>query len=178
MLLPSASPQLDVAAVGIVPTDAQFQTQFETARVNVSKLARCYLRSLERTAEDQPNPEFVVIDEVTVVNLEHIMPISPSTDWPDVTERDIESHGNRLGNLVLLQADLNVQVGASDFATKKAVYKKSSIRLTAQVAKARKWGIKEIEARQKVLATFAVKTWKIAWPILASAVPRHIPRCA
>jgi hypothetical protein len=154
--------QLDAAAVGIVPTDAQFQTQFETVRVNVSKLARYYLRSLERTAEEQPNPEFVVIEEAAIVNLEHIMPTAPSAEWPNATERDIESHGNRLGNLLLLQADLNAKIDRHDFDTKKKAYKKSSIQLTSHVASAKKWGIKQIEDRQKVLAAYAVKTWKIA----------------
>jgi hypothetical protein len=67
-----------------------------------------------------------------------------------------------LGNLVLLQADLNVKVDRHDFETKKKAYKKSTIRLTSQVATQKKWGVKQIEARQKVLAEYAVKTWKIA----------------
>ena len=145
-----------------MPTDAQFQSAFETVRVNVSKLARYFLRSLERTAEGQPNPEFVVIEEATIVNLEHIMPTAKSDDWPNISERDVESHGNRLGNLVLLQAELNPKIDRQDFETKKKAYKKSSIELTSHVASAKKWGVKQIEDRQKVLASYAVKTWKIA----------------
>ena len=152
--------QLDTASVGIVPTDAQFQSSFETVRVNVAKLARYYLRSLERTAEGQTNPEYVVNDEVAVVNLEHIMVLSD--EWPNITDRDIESHGNRLGNLVLLQADINSKIDRHDFATKKKAYKKSSFQLTSHVANAKEWGVKEIDDRQKVLADYAVKTWKIA----------------
>ena len=152
--------QLDAAAVGIVPTDAQFQSSFETVRVNVAKLARYYLRSLERTAEGQLNPEYVVNDEAAVVNLEHIMVLSD--EWPSVTDRDIESHGNRLGNLVLLQADINSKIDRHDFATKKKAYKKSSFQLTSHVSDANTWGVNEIDSRQKVLATYAVKTWKIA----------------
>ena len=49
--------QLDVAAVGVVPTDAQFQASFAMVRVNVAKLARYFLRTLERTAEGMSNPE-------------------------------------------------------------------------------------------------------------------------
>lgn len=153
--------QLDAAAVGVVPTDAQFQAAFATARVNVAKLARYFLRSLERTAENQPNPEWIVNDS-TAINLEHIMPSAPSDEWPNVTERDIESHGNRLGNHVLLQADINTQIDRHDFATKKEAYKKSSFSLTSHVAQAADWGVSQIESRQKVLAELAVKTWKIS----------------
>jgi len=152
--------QLDELAIGIIPTDAQFQSSFETVRVNVSKLARYFLRSLERTAEGQVNPEYVVNEEAAVVNLEHIMVLS--TEWPNVTEKDIESHGNRLGNLLLIQADINSKIDRHDFATKKKAYKKSSFLLTSNVAEAKDWDVKAIESRQRSLAEYAVKTWKIA----------------
>jgi hypothetical protein len=153
--------QLDAAAVGIVPTDAQFESSFSTARVNVAKLARYFLRSLERTAEGQKNPEWVVNDS-GAINLEHIMPATPATEWPDITERDIESHANRLGNLLLLQADINTEIDKHDFGTKKKAYKRSTFLLTNQVGELKEWGVKQIESRQKTLATLAVKTWKIA----------------
>jgi hypothetical protein len=153
--------EIDKAAVGIVPTDAQFESLFATARVNVSKLARYFLRSLERTAEGQKNPEWVVNDDASI-NLEHILPGTPSVEWSHIQERDIESHSNRLGNLVLLQAALNVEIDKHDFAKKKKAYKQSTFLLTSHVAEFKEWGVKEIESRQKTLAAYAVKTWKIA----------------
>ena len=90
------------------------------------------------------------------------MPSSASAEWPQITERDIESHANRLGNLVLLQADINVELDRHDFATKKQAYKNSSYLLTSQVAEEDNWGIQEIEERQKALAKYAIKAWKIA----------------
>jgi hypothetical protein len=126
-----------------------------------SKLARYFLRSLERTAEGQKNPEWVVNDDASI-NLEHILPGTPSVEWSHIQERDIESHSNRLGNLVLLQAALNVEIDKHDFATKKKAYKQSTFLLTSHVAEFKEWGVKEIESRQKTLAAYAVKTWKIA----------------
>jgi hypothetical protein len=55
-----------------------------------------------------------------------------------------------------------VQLDKYDFATKKKAYEKSTFLLTSHVAKLDEWGVKEIEARQKTLAGYAVKTWKIA----------------
>jgi hypothetical protein len=152
---------VDAAAIGIVPTDGQFQAAFETVRVNVSKLARYYLRSLEKTASNLPNAEQVANEDAKAVNLEHVLPSEKSPDWPKVTERDIEAHANRLGNLLLLQSDLNSQIDRKDFGTKKKAYKQSSFLLTSNVADAQDWGIQEIDSRQKQLAGFAVKTWKI-----------------
>jgi hypothetical protein len=153
--------EIEAQSVGFIPTDGEFESFFATARVNVSKLARYFLRSLERTAEGQKNPEWIVNDSASI-NLEHVMPSTLSTDWPHVTEKEIDSHANRLGNLVLLQADINVEIDRHDFETKKKSFQKSSFLLTTHIAEAKEWGIKEIEDRQKVLAAFAVKTWKIA----------------
>ena len=133
---------------------------FETSRVNVSKLARYLLRSLERTASNEPNPEWVV-NESTVINLEHVMPSAESADWPAISAQDIEAYANRLGNLVLLQADVNVRLDRSDFATKRKAYAKSTFLLTSQVAEAKSWGVPQIESRQKGLAKMAVQTWRI-----------------
>jgi hypothetical protein len=103
-----------------------------------------------------------VVNESAAINLEHIMPDTPSPEWPNITEREIESQSNRLGNLVLLQADINTDVDRHDFSTKKKAYQKSSFQLTSHVSALDSWGVAEIEARQKTLAALAIKTWKIA----------------
>jgi hypothetical protein len=54
--------EIEAQSVGFIPTDGEFESFFATARVNVSKLARYFLRSLERTAEGQKNPEWIVND--------------------------------------------------------------------------------------------------------------------
>ncbi len=144
----------------IVIGDAEFRAAFETTTVSVAKLARYYLRSLENTARGESNPEFIPNDN-TVINLEHIMPQSAGDNWPQITNQDIETHVNRLGNLILLQADKNAQIGNASFDEKKLVYKKSSFQLTNQVGDTYNWNIHSIENRQKILAELAVKTWQL-----------------
>lgn len=146
--------QLVDAVRDFVPSDAQFTSAFITARVSVSRLARYYLRSLEMTARSEPNPEFMPNDGMAI-NLEHIL----SQADPDVAA--VETHGQRLGNLALLQADKNSVIGNAKFSDKRTVYAKSSFLLTAQVAEMLAWGTAEIEARQKTLASFAAKTWPL-----------------
>lgn len=148
------------AAEGFVPTDAQFSTGFENARVSVSRLARYYLRALETTARNEQNPEFVPNEDL-VINLEHIMPTTLTVEWSSVSQQDVETHAQRLGNLALLQATKNSQVGNGSFESKREIYRQSTFLLTAQIADLSSWGKIEIENRQKTLAGFAVKTWPL-----------------
>lgn len=149
---------LKKAVADFVPTDAQFREEFEKARVSVGTLARYYLRALERTARGETHPENLPNDEL-VINLEHVMPIKWSPHSSDYTQQDVETHAKRLGNLALLQADKNSELGSAKFSVKRKVYKDSTFLLTSQIAALPKWGPEQIERRQKALADLAVKTW-------------------
>jgi len=151
---------VEEAKKGFVPTDAQFREQLYTARVRKSPLSRYYLRSLEMTAQNQKFPEFIPNDGLAVT-LEHVMPKQPQDNWPNITNQDIETHCDRLGNLALLTADKNVRIGNESFAVKKTVYKTSTFVLTNQIAGMDDWGVEEIEKRQEVLARLAVRTWPL-----------------
>lgn len=144
----------------IVISDAEFKSAFETASVSVARLARYYLRSLENTARNEPNPEMVP-NSNNVINLEHVMPQTLSKDWNNIAMQDLDTHLNRIGNLVLMQADKNSKIGNLSFEEKAKFYKNSSFLLTSQVAEVETWGVKEIESRQKLLSELAVKTWQL-----------------
>lgn len=144
----------------IVISDAEFKAAFETATVSVARLARYYLRSLENTARNEPHPELIPNDN-TVINLEHIMPISLNEQWEHIDEQDTETHLNRIGNLILMQADKNSKIGNLSFEEKTKFYKNSSFLLTSQVADLKVWNIEAIENRQKILAELAIKTWQL-----------------
>jgi hypothetical protein len=149
------------AAIKIVPTDAIFQSSFETVRVKVPKIARYLLRSLESTAQNQPYPEWVVNEESRIINLEHVMPDTKCDTWTHVTDRDLETHANRLGNQVLLQSNVNSNIDRLPFDEKKKAFESSGFLLTSQLTEATQWGVSQIEQRQRTLADIAVRTWKI-----------------
>ena len=151
---------LKLEADKIVIGDAEFKAAFETFSVSVSKLARYYLRSLESSARKEPSPELIPNDQL-VINLEHIMPQSLNENWKDVSEQDLETHLNRLGNLVLMQANQNGKVGNEGFKEKIKSYKQSSFLLTNQIAEFKIWNKESIEERQNLLAELAVKTWAL-----------------
>jgi hypothetical protein len=74
----------------IIPTDALFEANFAEARVSANFLARYYLRALEQKAQGNPEPEWVPSDEENAINLEHVLPENPQSEWPDIPS-DTES---------------------------------------------------------------------------------------
>lgn len=107
------------------------------------------------------DPELVPNPNEEQVNLEHVLPQTPSGAWGHIDEDIARAVYKRIGNLVLLQNRVNVAVGNKGFAAKADVYKKSRYQLTKNLSKSKTWGVKEIEKRQRELATLAVKTWPI-----------------
>jgi hypothetical protein len=144
----------------VVPTDTEFENAFAVARVSKNYLARYYLRALELKTEGSSEPEWVPNDGLEI-NLEHILPDNPQKNWPEIDEETAAALHTRIGNMVLLQATPNSIIGNSPFDEKKEVLRKSAFVLTAQVARFKSWGKKEIDARQKKLAELAVKTWPL-----------------
>lgn len=144
---------------GILRTDDEFKQTFSKARVSKTNLARYYLRALELYTKSDPNPELGgILDDSFNFNVEHIMPQSESPDWP-VAEQTALQYRKRLGNLVLLNPDMNAKLGNKGFPEKKNVFASSPLLLTQAVTKFNKWGPAEIDERQVALAEFAVKVW-------------------
>lgn len=147
----------------VVPTDALFETAFAEARVSKEFLARYYLRALELKRKADPEPEFVPMDDENVINLEHILPKNPENKWSGINSETADAYHRRLGNMVILQAKKNSQIGNGSFNEKRKTLKESAFLLTAEVAKQSSWGIKEITDRQRQLAKLAVETWPLSY---------------
>ncbi len=147
----------------VLPTDAEFEAAFATHRQSKNYLVRYFLRALEMKHNQKPDPEYVPNEDTNAVNLEHIVPANPGTEWPDLDQDLASALHSRIGNMVLLQAKQNSLVGNNGFAKKKEVLKESSYELTKLVAESSEWGRKEIDERQKQLAILAVKTWPLTF---------------
>lgn len=145
----------------VVHSDAVFEANFQEARVSSEPLARYYLRALERQKKNESEPELVPNDEEESINLEHILPENPGSNWPNIDPETASAHYRRLGNMVILQAKKNSMIGNSAFADKKEVLKDSTFLLTKEVAGNSNWGLKEINERQKQLAKLASKAWPL-----------------
>jgi hypothetical protein len=145
-----------------VPSDSAFEQAFATARVSRAYLARYYLRALEKTRAANPEPEYVPNEEVSQVNLEHILPLNPSAGW-DVTAEQARAVQTRLGNMALLAAAINRDAANRPFAEKKASYADSQYQTTAEIAGFETWDFEAIDARQARFAELAVATWPLTF---------------
>lgn len=145
-----------------IPTDAEFETAFSTARVSRARLARYYLRAIENKLSETEQPEMVPNDDVESVNLEHVLPLTPGDTW-GVSDDEAEAVQKLLGNLALMQAGPNSREGNAPFSGKKIVYAQSGFKTTAMIASEEKWDGLAIRARQAQLAKHALQAWPLTF---------------
>jgi Protein of unknown function DUF262/Protein of unknown function (DUF1524) len=144
----------------IVPNDEVFKAGFETANIRKTNLARYYLRAIDLHQKGEAKPQFIPNPDPTAVNAEHILPVNPNTDWkidPDIAA----AYYKRLGNIVLLSAQDNVNIGNKSFQEKKKIFKRSPYIATEWVAEYKTWEPQDIVHRQKRLAELAPEVWPI-----------------
>ena len=108
--------QLKEHLANLSPSDLQFEQGFATANVSNARVARYYLRALEKALNDEAEPWFEPQEDQSLVNLEHVMPLRLAGNWPDVTDDDVKVYGKRLGNMVLMRASDNSHLKSSEFA--------------------------------------------------------------
>ncbi len=145
-----------------VPTDAEFEAAFATARVSRARLARYYLRAIEKTRQGTKDAEFVPNEEVEAVNLEHVLPLNPGDEW-DIESDKAEAAQKLIGNMALMASGENVANANEAFTKKKAAYAKSKFETTKELASYATWDTNSIQKRQADLAKTAVKTWSTSF---------------
>ena len=145
----------------ITPTDQEFRSDFESARVSKTKLSRYYLRSLEMAEAGESEPWFLPTEDRSVINLEHVLPKRSEGNWPQFSDDEAAMYTNRLGNQVLMRASDNSDLRSGGFSTKKGRYGESPYHLTSQLVDLIDWSVTAITDRQKCLANLALKAWPI-----------------
>lgn len=145
-----------------VPLDAQFVEAFSTARVSRARLARYYLRALEKQRKGDPQPEYVANEEVTDIDLEHVLPLTPGEEWN--VENDVARTAQRLlGNMALVKKNQNRDMGNKPFSEKREIFRSSAYFTTQDIAKFETWDLGTIRERQTGLAEIAAKTWPLTF---------------
>ena len=149
---------LRAAMKAVVPNDAQFQAEFERCTVSNKQIARYYLRTLEMVANEDARGQWVPNENQLVVNLEHVLPQSPSADWALASDLARALY-RRLGNLTILGAEENVAAANAPFAAKKAIYARSTFVLARELVEVETWDEEAIGQRQRRLAQLALTAW-------------------
>lgn len=147
----------------IYPSDAQFREAFAEKSLTAgagrnSRIVKYVLCELEGRLGAAP-VEWAS-DRVTV---EHVLPRADQGSWPAFSPQEVESFVNRIGNLTLMLATRNKDLGNADWSTKRAVYEQSEFELTRQVAADHQvWSPERVAARQRSLAHEAVAQWRVS----------------
>jgi hypothetical protein len=144
-------------------TDARFRADFELLSLPKSKakLARYILIRLNDAME---GGEQVANMDPKKLNLEHILPQNPGSLWRTNFPKGVDpkEYIERLGNLTLLTAKINRDVGDKSFQDKQQLaFTSSKLPINVPLKKVAKWGSEEIEARQQQMAKMALQVWKL-----------------
>jgi hypothetical protein len=143
-----------------LPGDQRFEDAVATTRVSKNFLARFYLRAIASFNMD--DREFRIHQHHDNVNLEHILPQEPDDNWMHISEEDAANYYKRLGNLTIMDSNLNVVADNASFEEKKVVYRQSGIEMTRSLADFAEWTTHTIEERQRLLAQSAVRVWPLS----------------
>lgn len=125
---------------------------------------------------DLPHPAYVLarlsgVDEHDGLDVEHVVPLAPSDDWSgdgvrrwaEYTDDEQNAHralAQTLGNLTLLEAELADQAFGASFPAKRALYARSAVLPTAELARAESWGTAGIAERTEHLTTLFTRVWE------------------
>lgn len=147
----------------IYPDDAAFRTAFaeKTIRTTDSRnnrVVRFILCALEKHLSGQAH-DFAS----DAFNIEHVLPQNAPDGWGGIGNDDAEALAYRLGNMTLLQAGANRDLGNLDYAQKRPTYQQSGFAITKKLGNDHaEWTPERIAAQQNWMAAQATAIWRIA----------------
>ena len=151
------------AMQGIYPNDAAFRAAFaekaiRTTQSRNNRVVRYILCALEKHLSGQ---DYSFTSDS--FNVEHVLPQNPDAGWDTFTDEEAEALVYRLGNMTLMQAGANKDLGNNPYAAKRAVFEQSGFAITRKLAEDHaEWTPERIAAHQNWMATQATAIWRIA----------------
>ena len=129
--------------------------KFLSARIFRQNTVRYLLREWEHFKRKTGEVSVELPDRVHV---EHIYPQTPSESnrWAN---HDLAV--SRLGNMTLLSRHLNTSAKNKPFSDKLEYYEQSDLLITRELTSHSKWGMLEIEERQRRMREDALSIWTI-----------------
>jgi len=122
------------------------------------KVVRFILLALEKHLSGQA-PDF----SSDTFNVEHILPQNAEDGWGGFSNEEASGLLFRLGNMTLMDASDNRDVGNEEYARKRAIYSQSGFEITRKISQEySQWTPATISARQDWMADQATSIWRIA----------------
>lgn len=139
--------------------DDPFRANFAYLSIDTGKQKRRLVRYILLMLESQASGAHrdFADDPGTI---EHILPESPSEAWNESWTLEAQDACRyRLGNLTLLEASINRDLGQADFETKREAYARSQYALSRGIV-APEWTQAALTHRQEQLAEQAARLWR------------------
>lgn len=134
------------------------EKQMKTTQARNRRIVRYLLFSIEKQVSGN-DFDF----ESEIYNIEHIIPENPAEGWEYINDREHEQLVYRLGNMTIMNAAQNRELGNSGFEIKKTAFAKSQFHITNKIAAENNiWNAERIAARQRWLANQAITIWKVS----------------
>lgn len=151
------------AMQAIYPNDAMFRAAFaektiRTTQSRNSRVVRFILCALEKRLDGQ---DYSFTGDS--FNIEHVLPQNPQEGWDAFGDEEADALTYRLGNMTLMQAGANKDLGNAPYTAKRSVFEQSGFAITRQLATDHaEWTPERIAAHQHWMATQATSIWRIA----------------
>ncbi|GEN52422.1 HNH endonuclease family protein [Halobacillus faecis] len=140
--------------------DLTFVNNFELFSTRNNTLGFYILNELEKQKRSGVRP----LNHGPNQHIEHIMPKRPSkaqnrmNEWSSVrNSEDYNEFKYRVGNLLIIERELNQRAKNYDFSTKKEVYEESGLYYPSEIINLDEWDFQSIEKRQKQMAQDALQ---------------------
>lgn len=151
------------AMQSVYPNDSAFRAAFaeKTIRTTLprnNRVVRYILCALERHLSGQ---DYSFTSDS--FNIEHVLPQNPQAGWDIFSDEEAEALTYRLGNMTLMQAGTNKDLGNGPYAAKRPFLEKSGFAITRKLASEHaEWTPERIAAHQNWMAAQATAIWRIA----------------
>ncbi|MFZ1662361.1 MAG: HNH endonuclease family protein, partial [Paracoccaceae bacterium] len=152
-----------IALRPVYPNDDIFRATFATKTMDTSssrnkQIVRYILAKLDAQITGAP---FVV--PPAEMTIEHILPENPDTNWATFSDVEVSSEVYRIGNMALLEAQLNRDAGNRPYSQKASILLNSTISSTKSIPnRYSDWNTDTINKRQAAQASFATAIWRVA----------------
>lgn len=149
----------------IYPDDREFEGAFaektlQTTSPRNKKVVRFILFVLEKHVSGNA---FEI--ENSQYTIEHVLPENPSDDWCQFDGQQQEAFTYRLGNMTILKARENRELGNLGYDKKRLNYQKSDFDITRNLAdQYDQWTVEKICANQRWMAKQATSIWRVNFP--------------
>lgn len=134
-----------------------FKLQFSEYTEKGTAQGKNKIRYILRKIINSETKELKVARNNSEVHIEHIMPVKLG-NW-DISEDDHEANLWKIGNLTLLDYEINEEIKNSLFNIKCEEYVKSDIKMTRDLTNYEKWDVQSINERQMELYALSQKVW-------------------